>query len=134
MKKKTGRPPTSIDLTQLEGLASIQCTYEELAAFFKCDKRTIIRYMKKPEYREAFERGMANGRVSLRRAQFQAALKGDKTMQIWLGKQYLGQKDSVTTVHEGGLSIDTDAKQRLLRQFDRIAASAGAAESNQRVN
>lgn len=36
----------------------------------------------------------AVGRRNLRAAQMQSALNGNPTMQIWLGKQYLGQKDA----------------------------------------
>ena len=35
----------------------------------------------------------SEGRELLRAKQFENAMNGDKTMQIWLGKQYLGQKD-----------------------------------------
>jgi hypothetical protein len=33
----------------------------------------------------------------LRAKQFATAMEGDKTMQIWLGKQYLDQKDKTDT-------------------------------------
>ena len=33
--------------------------------------------------------------MSLRRQQFKSAEAGNVTMQIWLGKQYLGQTDKV---------------------------------------
>lgn len=36
------------------------------------------------------------GRSSLRRAQYQTALKGNPTLLIWMGKQYLGQKENQT--------------------------------------
>ena len=42
---------------------------------------------------EAFARFSAGGRESLRRKQFELAMEGDKSMLVWLGKQYLGQKD-----------------------------------------
>jgi len=41
------------------------------------------------------KRGMDQGRMSLRRYQWNSAEKGNVTMQIWLGKQYLGQSDKV---------------------------------------
>lgn len=42
---------------------------------------------------EAKEAGQLSGKASLRRMQFKTAESGNATMQIWLGKQYLGQKD-----------------------------------------
>ena len=52
------------------------------------------------------ERGYANfedflkkhnseGKMSLRRMQWQAAENGNSTMLVFLGKQYLGQKDKI---------------------------------------
>jgi len=38
-------------------------------------------------------KGLENGKSSLRRIQWKSALGGNTTMQIWLGKQYLQQRD-----------------------------------------
>ena len=35
-------------------------------------------------------------RIELRKKQWELAMEGDVRMLIWLGKQYLGQKDSPT--------------------------------------
>lgn len=43
-------------------------------------------------FQEAYERLSQNGRASLRRNQFELSKK-NATMAIFLGKQYLGQKD-----------------------------------------
>ena len=49
--------------------------------------------------------------MSLRRAQFRAAIEDKNiTMQIWLGKQYLGQREPDRQIQDDGI---TD----LLRQF-----------------
>jgi hypothetical protein len=37
-------------------------------------------------------RGEARACIALRRKQMELALKGDRTMLIWLGKQRLGQQ------------------------------------------
>lgn len=44
-------------------------------------------------FAESFKTFSADGRISIRRAQFQSANKGNTSMLIWLGKQYLGQKE-----------------------------------------
>lgn len=43
-----------------------------------------------------FAQKRGTGKISLRRKQFQTALagKGNVSMLIWLGKQWLGQKDA----------------------------------------
>lgn len=44
-------------------------------------------------FEDAFKVYSAGGRASLRRMQFKQAMSGDKSMLMWLGKQYLGQSD-----------------------------------------
>ena len=88
-----GRKPVEIDLEQLEKLASLQCTDQELAAFFRCTTRTIEKRRKEPAFREVMERGKAMGRISVRRSQMKLLEAGNATMGVWLGKQLLGQRD-----------------------------------------
>ena len=92
-----GRPPTEIDRENFEKLCEIQATEMEIAGFFRCDDTTIWRWCI-DEYGETFadvhRKLSAGGKASLRRQQFQNAVeKNNPTMQIWLGKQYLGQRD-----------------------------------------
>jgi hypothetical protein len=65
-----GRPPAPIDLGQLHSLGQLHCTVEETAAFFGCAKRTLLRYLDKPEYREAWEAGRQKGKAGPRRLQW----------------------------------------------------------------
>ena len=51
----------------------------------------------KARYPSVIKRGRARLRKSLRRAQIRSALSGNSTMLVWLGKQYLGQSDRLTT-------------------------------------
>ena len=90
--KKAGAPRKRIDLDELEKLAELQCTYNEAAAFFDVSRDTIIRRMKEDTFRERWEAGQQKGLISLRRTQFRLAEK-NATMAIFLGKQYLGQRD-----------------------------------------
>lgn len=79
-----------IDLKELEKLAALHCTQEEAAGWFGIARETLSRKLQQKRYREAWDRGKLRGLVSLRRKQFQ---KNSDTMLIWLGKQYLGQRD-----------------------------------------
>lgn len=110
-----GRPPklteTEEILKQIEGLARIQCTQREAAAVLRVHRNTFSDFLSNNEKaREAWESGLEAGRASLRRLQYKAAESGNPTMQVWLGKQWLDQKDRVesnvnmTINHEDAIS------------------------------
>ena len=86
-------------LKQIEGLARIQCTLKEAGAVLGVSEPTIIDFFKRHEKaRESWENGKEIGRASLRRTQHKMA-ETNPTMAIWLGKQWLGQKDQL--LHTG---------------------------------
>ena|SRR5579864_2601821 len=89
------RTRADIDLSELERLCAIQCTDEEIAAWFGVSTRTIERRRLEPEFAEVMERGKAKGRISIRRLQMKLLEEGNATMGVWLGKQILGQVDQV---------------------------------------
>ena len=91
-KPQRGRPKKFIDLELVEKLAHIQCTYPEIASTLGVSVDTLLRHK---EFTATFKRGAEGGRKSVRRMQFESANRGNVTMQIWLGKQYLGQSDHV---------------------------------------
>lgn len=97
MAKKMGRPRINVDWEQVDKLCMIHCTGEEIASILGCSYDTLALRCKEdhditfPEY---FKQKSAAGKVSLRRRQFTAAMDGDKTMLIWLGKNILGQRES----------------------------------------
>jgi hypothetical protein len=84
-----------IDLVELEKLCGLQCTDEEIAAWFNVSVRTIERRRQEPEFSEVMHRGRARGRISVRRMQMKLLEQGNASMGIWLGKQLLGQRDNV---------------------------------------
>ena len=93
-KHPGGRPRLTFDLRLVEDLGKIQSTHGELAAVLGCHLETVRdRLRNDPEFCAAYEKGLENGKSSLRRIQWKAALGGNTTMQIWLGKQYLSQRD-----------------------------------------
>jgi len=90
------RPRIEIKQEHFQSLCGIQCTLEEIASFFRCSEDTIERWCKrelKMSFADAYKRYSAGGKISLRRWQFRSAENGNTSMLIWLGKQYLGQKD-----------------------------------------
>lgn len=93
---RMGRPPIEINKEMFEKLCSIQCTEEEIAGVFDCSIDTINRWCKKTydaTFADIYKKKSASGKMSLRRWQFDTAKRGNATMQIWLGRQYLGQTD-----------------------------------------
>jgi hypothetical protein len=86
-----GRPKIQIDYNTVEKLANIQCTQEEIASFLGISVRTLQR---DEEFCRIYKKGQENGKMSLRRIQYKLAEK-NTAMAIFLGKQYLGQKDNV---------------------------------------
>lgn len=89
------RPKTEINEEHFKQLCSIQCTLAEIASFFKCSEDTIERWCKrelKMSFADAFKTYSAGGKISLRRWQFKMA-EHNVSMAIFLGKQYLGQRD-----------------------------------------
>lgn len=97
-KHPGGRPRLTFDLRQVEELGRIQSTQAELAAVLGCGLSTVKdRLANDEEFSTAYERGMESGKSSLRRLQWKSAVGGNVTMQIWLGKQYLGQQDRQLT-------------------------------------
>lgn len=96
-----GRPRktwTDAEVEQFTKLCGILCTKSEVCSVLQLDPKTLDKLIEEhfpdtPTWCEAFEYYSASGKASLRRAQFQLALDGDKTMLIFLGKNYLGQSD-----------------------------------------
>ena len=94
-RSTAGRKAIYIDLVELEKLCSLHCTDEDLAWYFGVSVRTIEKRRKKVEFSEAMNRGRAKGRISLRRSQMKLVEKGNAPMSIWMGKQWLDQRDVI---------------------------------------
>ncbi|MBS6864569.1 MAG: helix-turn-helix domain-containing protein [Oscillospiraceae bacterium] len=93
------RPRIKIDQASFEKLCSLQCTLAEIAVFFGCSEDTIERWCKRiyhSGFAEVFAQKRNLGKIALRRSQFRLAEK-NATMAIFLGKQYLGQREEVTS-------------------------------------
>jgi hypothetical protein len=93
--RKTKLQADERTLSILQGLARIQCTQKEGAAVLGVHEGTFSAFLKANEQaRDAWELGREAGKVSLRRMQWAAAEKSPQ-MLIWLGKQYLDQRDKL---------------------------------------
>ena len=122
----TGRPRKEIDNKIFENLCGLQCTLEEIAGVFDCSVDTIERWCKR-EYGETFaevyKKHSAKGKTSLRRIQFKLAEKS-AAMAIFLGKNYLGQKDSI-------IETDDQTLQAVGEALVKIKRAAEQADNNE---
>ena len=89
-----------IDYDMVEKLAVIQCTHQEIASCLGCSLSALT---KSKKFHKTYEKGIEQGRMILRRNQWRAAEKGNVQAQVWLGKQYLNQRDKQdvkTTIYQ----------------------------------
>jgi hypothetical protein len=142
-KHNGGRPKLIIDYKVVEKLALLQCTQVEIAEFLEVSTRTLQRNR---EFCRIYKKGLHDGHSSLRRLQWKTAegeylikkttfirkdgemkeeeifAQPNAAMLIWLGKQYLGQRDITEISGEGGGAIPVkviveseEAKKNYLR-------------------
>lgn len=100
------RPRKVIDPKQVEQLASIGCSGEEIAGVLGCHRDTIY-----ARFSDSIKSGHARRDASVRRTQYELAVKKQNVvMAIWLGKQHLGQRDksdvSITTISDEELEAE----------------------------
>ena len=95
-RRRPGRPPVRVDKDLVFRCAKVGCTYQEIATIVGCSESVLLE-----RYRDVVHEGWSQMRRSLRRKQLEVAMQGNVGMLIWLGKQYLGQKDKVETALSG---------------------------------
>lgn len=106
VKKNLGGRPSKLPLINkehFEGMCKIQCTKDEMCAIFQVHEETLTKWCHATYnvgFSDIFKKLSSTGKMSLRRQQFRSAENGNVTMQIWLGKQWLGQTDKVESKNE----------------------------------
>lgn len=102
------RPLKEIDTKQFENLCALQCTREEICGWFGVSDKTLEGWCRRTYrmgFSAIFKQKRGAGKISLRRSQWRLAER-NANMAIWLGKQYLGQRDAP----EDAIDVeDTDA-------------------------
>lgn len=101
-------------LTTIEKLASVFCTDEEIASFMGVTVETLLNSKNKDAFLEYKKKGLDTGKATLRRKQFELGMKGNCTMLIWLGRNYLNQSENIE-------EDNTDVKNALNKVADAIA-------------
>ena len=124
------RPRKEIDQKQFENLCGLQCTLEEICGWFDVCSDTLETWCKrtyKRSFSEVFAQKRGAGKISLRRSQWQLAKK-NATMAIFLGKQFLGQRDSVDVAVTDAKGIALDELEKMVMQND-ADTSGGTADT-----
>ena len=120
-------PLKKIDADQVLKLAAMFCTDEEIACFFGCGETTLKR-----RFRKELDTGRSHAKMSIKRKQYDLAVNhSNVAMLIWLGKQYLGQRDKVDqTIRDetpGRKPIEKLTDDELKAELAKQAAATGAA-------
>ena len=124
-KKHNGPYKTEIDYTKLDAMCAIHCTGEESAAILGIDYDTLNRRLNEEGhggFTEYFKLKGSNGKMSLRRKQFDQAMSGNSTMLIWLGKQWLGQADKTENITKDITNdvSDEDLNAKIIELMDKL--------------
>jgi hypothetical protein len=109
--KKTGRKlkPLPATIEQIETLAGLGLTIEEICIFLKITKKTLYKRMVDcPEVGEAVECGRVRANAEVSKSLFRRIQQGDTTAIIWYQKNREPQKyrDRHELEHSGGLKFD----------------------------
>ena len=95
-KKPVGRPRIELDPKQAKIFGYFRATYDTMAEQIGCHVDTIRAAMQdeNSEFSKAYKKGFSGMKMKLSEAQVKTAIEDrNPTLLVWLGKQYLGQKD-----------------------------------------
>lgn len=98
-----GRPKAEIDWEKVDRFLNAQCDGVGIAEILGIHPNTLYEACKevhKMNFSEYSAIKKAEGVELLKAKQYQTAMEGNVTMQVWLGKQYAGQKDKVENDHK----------------------------------
>lgn len=126
-----GRPRKEIKQDDFEKLCALQCTEEEICAFFDVTDKTLASWCKRTyckNFSEVFKEKRKIGHISLRRSQFRLAEKS-ATMAIFLGKNYLNQRDAPIEIKSSGESMIDKITVELFRAQHEEANDAEKSDS-----
>ena len=97
------KPKKTVELNEeskIEKLASFGLTNKEIAEALGYDENTLKR-----NFEIFLTKGRANLKMRLKQKQITVAFKGNVSMLIWLGKQYLGQSEKIQEAGDYEITI-----------------------------
>lgn len=105
---KAWRPKKPVDWKLVEALCQIQCTGAEISSVLDMHWETFQKAVKEKwncSVKELLDEWGSKGKASLRRKQWNIASR-NASMAIFLGKQYLGQRDYEEHAHTGQVEFN----------------------------
>ena len=129
-------PEKVIDFNQVVYWAELQSTQEECAGSFRVSVETLNARLIEHigmTYTELRKRVDGNAKMSLRRYQFKQAEK-NATMAIWLGKNWLGQRDNQESDKAPLDSNLNFADAYIKAESEKVALAKKVAELETRLN
>jgi len=102
------RPKKNIDENLISELAGLNCSIEEIAKIVGISKTTLYR-----SYGTLIKRGREIVKTSLKRKQYEVAMKGNPALLIWLGKIILKQTEKSKMDGELKIKIIREVKEDL---------------------
>lgn len=112
-KNKGGRPASKIDWGAVELYLKAGCTGVGIADMIGIHPETLYNACERDNkmgFSAYAQQKRESGDDMLRAKQFEVAIEGDRSMLIWLGKQRLGQRDSI----EQKQTITVNADEKLI--------------------
>lgn len=131
-----GRPRKELDKKDFESLLIIQCSLEEVTAFFDnklggCSEDTVERWCKRTygeKFADVAAKKRALGRIGIRRAGIELAKK-NAAVHIFYCKNYLGMTDKAEITTNNTITDETRAEvERIIEEVGKSEADKGGSD------
>jgi hypothetical protein len=103
------RKEVNIDWEEVAELAQAGCNGQQIADYFGIHYNTLAARCQKDnqcDFSDILQQNRSKGDALLIVKQYESAVKDkDKSMQIWLGKQRLGQRDKFETDNKHDIQV-----------------------------
>lgn len=112
------RHKIEIDWSKVDKYLQAQCDGVGIAGLLGIHPNTLYRLCEekfKISFSEYSAKKRGEGKELLRAKQFQLAMEGDKTMLVWLGKQYLAQREK--TESDITINDNQETKEEFLEKI-----------------
>jgi len=118
------RPKIIVDWGKVDKYLQAQCDGVSVASILGISPETL--YLRceednKSSFTVYSAKKKAEGVQLLKAKQFQTAMSGNVTMQIWLGKQYAGQREKAEVMNTGlpniSVVVDSPETARVLKEL-----------------
>jgi hypothetical protein len=122
-----GPPKKEIDWQVFEDACHIFCTQNEMEGLLHISKDTLLLRVREKygeDYPVVYKRFSAGGRQSLRRSQFKLAKK-NAAMAIFLGKNYLDQRDNPVEIQ-----VAEDISSKFTNVMNQLSDLQSKSQSN----